>query len=185
MTRTSTRSRVIAALLALGLTLVLAQASSADRGRARGRSAQDAQLTLAKEATAAFATPAGALAAGYVPASPCIESPFGIMGFHYVNPAIEASGIQDVTRPPELTYVPTPGGLVLGALEYHKNDADQNLATDYDRPSLFGIPFDGPMPGHGPPANPGPIHYDLHVWLGQFNPNGIFQQWNPRFRCPA
>jgi len=176
---------VLSALLMAALSLALAHPSLADRGRADGRSTQDAQLTLAKEATVAFQTPAGALAAGYVPAGPCLQSPFGLMGMHYANRALEASGVLDVTKPAALNYLPTKDGLRLVALEYIRADADQNLATDSDRPSLFGVPFDGPMPGHGRPPDPGPIHYDLHVWVWQFNPNGIFQQWNPLFSCPA
>ena len=58
--------------------------------------------------------------------------------------------------------------------------ANQNLATDDDRPSLFGRPFDGPMAGHFPGQ---PIHYDLHVWLWERNPNGMFAFPNPNVDC--
>ncbi|MEH0423926.1 hypothetical protein [Streptomyces sp. B21-083] len=61
-------------------------------------------------------------------------------------------------------------------------DKDQNLATDDDRPSLFGVPFDGPMLGHEPGM---PIHYDLHVWLWKKNPSGMFARWNPTVTCPT
>jgi hypothetical protein len=65
-------------------------------------------------------------------------------------------------------------------LEYWKADADGDLSTDEDRPSLFGQPFDGPMPGH----NPGmPVHYDLHVWLFAKNPSGFFAPFNPELNC--
>ncbi|WP_405817335.1 hypothetical protein OG241_22700 [Streptomyces sp. NBC_01390] len=60
-------------------------------------------------------------------------------------------------------------------------DKDQNLATADDRPSLFGVPFDGPMLGHEPGM---PIHYDLHVWLWKKNPSGMFARWNPTVTCP-
>ncbi len=161
--------------------VLLATPASADRGRGDGRSLQDAQLAAAKEATKGFLTPAGAMAAGYVPVSPCVSSPFGGMGFHYLNPQLAQKTVMDVLKPAELTYRPTPEGLVLASLEYHLDDADQNLATDGDRPTLFGVPFDGPMPGHG--ANPGPVHYDLHVWLWFHNPSGMFKQWNPNLVC--
>ena len=58
--------------------------------------------------------------------------------------------------------------------------ADGVPGTDDDRPSLFGQPFDGPMPGHFPGQ---PDHYDLHVWLWRFNPAGMFAQFNPRVSC--
>ena len=47
--------------------------------------------------------------------------------------------------------------------------------------SLFGVPFDGPMLGHEPGM---PKHYDLHVWLYERNPAGLFAAWNPRVHCP-
>ena len=88
----------------------------------------------------------------------------------------------DPERPEILLYVPKPGGkLRLVGVEYMKVDADQNLATDTDRPSLFGQAFNGPMPGHNPTM---PIHYDLHVWLEADNPMGVFAQWNPTIACP-
>jgi len=68
----------------------------------------------------------------------------------------------------------------LVAAEWIVVDKDQNLATDDDRPSLFGMPFDGPMPGH---VDGMPIHYDLHVWLWKHNPSGLFAPWNPSVSC--
>jgi hypothetical protein len=64
--------------------------------------------------------------------------------------------------------------------EYSQVDADQDLYTDDDRPSLFGQEFDGPMEGHGPGQ---PIHYDLHVWLWKKNPAGMFAPFNPKVAC--
>ena len=145
----------------------------------------DFQLARLRVATLPFHSVAAAEAAGYVRASPCVSSPAGVMGIHFGNAALMADDAIDIERPEELLYLPTASGLRLIAVEYHKRDADQNLATDADRPSLFGVPFDGPMPGHGPPANPGPVHFDLHVWVWEFNPSGIFSQWNPNLRCPA
>ena len=69
----------------------------------------------------------------------------------------------------------------LVAVEYFSVDADQDLATAGDRPSVLGHPFDGPMPGHTPTM---PIHYDLHVWVAENNPAGVFAQWNPAISCP-
>ena len=60
-------------------------------------------------------------------------------------------------------------------------DADQDLDTNDDQPSLFEMPFDGPMLGHEPGM---PKHYDLHVWLYKHNPAGIFAAYNPRVECP-
>ena len=38
-----------------------------------------------------------------------------------------------------------------------------------------------PMLGHIPGMPP---HYDLHVWVWQPNPDGMFAIWNPKVTCP-
>jgi hypothetical protein len=123
-----------------------------------------------------------ALRAGYGLASECTADPkYGGMGFHFENRRYVEDGVLDPMRPELLVYRPTAAGkLRLGAVEYFQVDADQDLATDRDRPSLFGMPFDGPMLGHSPTM---PIHYDLHVWLYYGNPAGLFAMWNPRVGC--
>ena len=113
---------------------------------------------------------------------PCVSSPAGTMGVHYVNGGLIADGVIDPLRPEILVYAPKGnGGLRLVAVEYFKVDADQNLATNGDRPSLFGQVFDGPMPGHNPTM---PVHYDLHAWVAEHNPAGSLSQWNPDLSCP-
>lgn len=119
---------------------------------------------------------------GYtVAGEPCVVLPGGTMGIHAVNPAFVRDGVIDPLRPDILLYVPKgDGGLKLVGVEYFKADADQSLATDGDRPSLFGRGFDGPMPGHNPTM---PIHYDLHVWVAELNPSGVFALGNPALSC--
>lgn len=139
-------------------------------------------LQAAKAATARYHSIKQAFAAGYVPGSPCEQLPgVGGMGFHYINPALMADPVLDPTQPEILLYAPKQNGkLELVGLEYFRVDADQDLATDADQPSLFGQAFQGPMLGHGPGM---PIHYDLHVWLYEPNPAGMFAQWNPNVSC--
>jgi hypothetical protein len=141
------------------------------------------ELRRARAATRKFRDVTVARAAGYAASGACAEDPkYGGMGIHYANPDLVADGKLDVTKPEILVYQPTPSGkLRLGAVEYLQVDEDQDLATDPDRPYLFGMPFDGPMLGHEPGM---PIHYDLHVWLYRHNPAGRFAMWNPRVRCP-
>jgi hypothetical protein len=125
-------------------------------------------------------SPAAAEAAGYEASATCVASPAGGMGYHYVNMSV-AMLPADPMRPAVLVYVPGKDGhLTLGAAEWFKVDADQDLSTDSDRPSLFGRSFDGPMLGHEPGM---PTHYDLHAWLFQPNPKGVFQPWNPTVSC--
>ena len=71
--------------------------------------------------------------------------------------------------------------LRLVGVEYWRADADRDLATSGDKPSLFGQPFDGPMPGNNPTM---PVHYDLHVWIFENDPSGMFAQFNPNLACP-
>jgi hypothetical protein len=144
---------------------------------------QAEDMARARAATRRFRDVAVAREAGYAATGECAQDPkYGGMGIHYANPDLVADGKLDVTKPEILVYQPMPSGkLRLGAVEYLQDDADQDLATDTDRPYLFGLPFDGPMLGHEPGM---PIHYDLHVWLYRHNPAGMFAAWNPRVHCP-
>jgi hypothetical protein len=137
-----------------------------------------AQRTVLLDATRRFRDVKQAIRAGYQPTKQCVPG----MGYHYAKPALAADTNVDPVLPETLVYTRGPGGAMrLGALEYFRADADQNLKTDPDRPSLFGEPFNGPMPGHTPGM---PIHYDLHVWLYQNNPSGELATDNPEVRCP-
>jgi hypothetical protein len=119
------------------------------------------------------------LADGFVQASECTESPDGGMGVHFLNPA-RAMAPVDPASPAILLYEVTDDGYRLLGAEWFQADADQDLTTDDDRPNLWGRPFDGPMLGHEPGM---PVHYDLHVWLYQANPDGVFASWNPSVSC--
>jgi hypothetical protein len=167
-------------LSAIALALSLSAFAVVGVSAIAAASPDDLQAT--KASSARYHSPKQARAAGYVPGSPCEEiAGLGGMGFHYVNPALIADPAVAATDPEILLYAPKRNGkLKLVGLEYFKVDADQNLTTDDDRPSLFGQPFDGPMLGHGPGM---PIHYDLHVWLWRANPSGLFAPWNPAVSC--
>jgi len=172
------KGRIRLALAAL-LTLAVAGGAAALTGGASA-SPPDA-LQAAKAASAKFHSIRQAEAAGYVLASPCVESPAGGMGFHYENPALMADDAIDSARPEILVYAPKGDGKVeLVAIEYWKRDADGSLLTDGDRPSVLGRSFDGPMPGHSPVM---PVHYDLHVWVYEPNSSGTFSPFNPSVSC--
>ena len=104
------------------------------------------------------------------------------MGYHYVNVERLLDSVVDPDRPDVLLYASDkPGRLRLAALEWYAVDPDQDLATDLGRPALFGQPFNGPMPGH---SHGMPIHFDLHAWVWEANPAGMFSPWNPAVTCP-
>lgn len=171
------RKLVLAVGLAVGavaLTATMAVATGA------GASPGD-ELQAAKAASARYHSVEQALRDGYSGAGEsCVASPDGAMGIHYVNGPLIGDDAIDPLRPEILLYIPEDGKLKLVGVEYFKVDADQDLATADDRPSLFGRPFDGPMTGHNPTM---PVHYDLHVWFWKDNPSGMFAPFNPALAC--
>ena len=137
---------------------------------------------MIREATERSRDVEAAKAAGYVPTEDCVADPkLGGMGYHYVNPKLIGDAKVDPTLPEILVFQRDASGkLRLGGLEWFVADADQNLATDGDRPTLMGHPFDGPMDGHAPGM---PKHYDLHTWIYKHNPSGELAPWNPNVKC--
>jgi len=183
------RPRRLAAVLATACALAAAVAATPGAALARTPNPPHdtsrltgAQRAVLLDATRRFRDVKQAIAAGYLPTKDCVPG----MGFHYVKPALAGDPTVDPTLPEVLVYAPAAGGAVrLAALEFFRADADQNLKTDDDRPTLFGHPFNGPMPGHPMPPGlpPMPIHYDLHVWLYQSNPSGELSTTNPEADC--
>lgn len=171
----NTRTLAVAALLTAGAVAV----TLLGPGVASSAPAGDSGV---KAATARYHSVKQAVRDGYSGENaPCVSSPGGTMGFHYVNAELLADPAIDPRKPEILLYAPDKHGkLVLVGVEYLAVDADQDLATDNDRPSLFGQPFHGPMPGHGPGM---PVHYDLHAWVWSDNPSGEYAPFNPSLSC--
>jgi hypothetical protein len=171
---------VSVALLAGGAASAHEEDTSAGGAAAHSRDGAGRQLAALKKSLAPYKDVGAALDGGFIPVSGCEVSEEGGMGVHYLNPA-RAAQAPDPTKPSILLYEPTADGRMrlLGA-EWFQADADQDVHTDADRPTLFGQPFDGPMPGHNPMM---PVHYDLHVWLFDSNPAGVFAAWNPSVTC--
>ena len=131
-------------------------------------------LAAVRAATAKYHDVQQALADGYLPAPECAASPDGGMGYHYVHPQLSSDLTSNPLQPEVLLYAPSGSGLKLVDVEYFQADAGQA------RPEVLGQPFDGPMPGHEPGM---PVHYDLHAWIWQANPSGLFFPWNPNITC--
>lgn len=167
-------------LLAAGTATAHEEETSGGGAATHSRDGAGRQLASLKKSLAPFQDVRAAEAAGFIPVSGCEVSEEGGMGVHYLNP-VRAAQAPDATQPSILLYEPTADGSMrlLGA-EWFQADADQDVHTDADRPTLFGKPFDGPMPGHNPMM---PVHYDLHVWLFDSNPAGVFAPWNPSVDC--
>lgn len=105
-----------------------------------------------------------------------MDYPKGAMGIHFVNLTI--SGPPDPMRPNVLLYEPVGKELRLVGVEWLVP-----LAAANRRPTLLGQPFQGPMEGHEPLIPGGFHHYDLHLWLFEDNPNGMFSPTNPNVSC--
>jgi len=103
----------------------------------------------------------------------------GGMGIHFVNVPSVGQPL-DPMKPNVLLYEPVAGGkLKLAGAEWLVP-----LTPDTkERPSLMGIPLQGPMEGHEPLIPQGFVHYDLHAWLFKDNPNGMFTPTNPDISC--
>ncbi len=144
-------------------------------------------LARARIATAKYHDVRRAERDGFVPVSPCVESPEGAMGIHYLKPD-RLDLVLNETEPELLLYLPTDEGLRLVAVEYMVPIFQDGVpytgeappANPGTAPVLFGQTFQGPMPGHGPGE---PWHYDLHVWIWSRNPAGTFAVWNPALSC--
>ncbi|MEU9108841.1 hypothetical protein AB0D54_31865 [Streptomyces xanthophaeus] len=142
-------------------------------------------MATAIRATAKYVDERAAIKDGYVPhGHECMTNPFGVgaMGYHYVKAA--NWGSKDPGKPTALLYSAEKdrhGRRTLQTVEWMATDRDQDLKTSDDRPSMFGLPFDGPMPGHWTGM---PKHYDLHMWAYKKNPAGPFHNWNPALTCP-
>jgi len=165
------------------LTSVFSLGYAADQKVADSQRSKD--LAAVRRATAKYHDVQTAIDAGYVPTEVCISGPGGAaMGYHYVNPALAMDPAISLTSPEVLLYAQSDDGVRLVGVEYfYAIGAPGGPIPDPPPPApyLFGRPFDGPMLGHDPEMPP---HYDLHVWVWQANPDGIFAQFNPNITCP-
>ena len=147
-----------------------------------------AQLAKVRQATLAFDDVHAAIGAGYAPLADkdgiyCIADPAkGTMGIHYVNGGLVSDGVVDPQKPEAVIYEPMGNGkLRLVAVEYIVFQSAWHADPSHGhRPKLFGHSFDATPAGNrfGIPA-----FYSLHLWLWQFNPAGLFDDWNPLVQC--
>jgi hypothetical protein len=162
------------------------------------------QLRLARDASAKYRDPQVALRDGFVPTE-CHEHHHpgaGAMGEHWNRVDRMADAKVDPREPEELLYIDTPTGRRLLAVEWsvpaleaglpHYGTQPPDPGRTPPPPRMFGgRAFNGPMQGHNLveawPSElhltPQPWHYDLHVWLWEENPDGIFAQYNRRVSC--
>ncbi|MEN4041155.1 MAG: hypothetical protein ROW52_14730 [Anaerolineaceae bacterium] len=141
-------------------------------------------LAQVRRATAKYHDVNVALADGFIRTPHCVEEPgLGGMGVHFIHPARLMDPAISLLEPEILLYSETENGMKLLGVEYFYGiGAPDTPIPDPAPPSpiLFGRAFDGPMDAHEPGQPP---HYDLHVWIWQANPSGIFAPFNPKVSC--
>ena len=141
------------------------------------------ELAQVRQATAKYHDVNVALADGFIRTPECVESPDGGMGIHFINPARLMDPVENIREPEVLLYVETVDGFKLIGVEYFYGIGAPDTSIPNPAPPapvLFGRPFDGPMDPHEPGQPP---HYDLHVWIWENNPSGMFAIWNPNVSC--
>jgi hypothetical protein len=114
------------------------------------------------------------------PLDHCIAHPTdGAMGYHYFNQDLLFNDIEtlDPLRPEALVYAPGPNGTrQLAAVEYIIPSGPWHAAGNTEPPVILGVPMHILNPALG--------WYILHAWVWQFNPAGMFEDWNPVVVCP-
>lgn len=163
------------------LLLVLASAAYAATGVTDPAVLRE--LAQVRQATAKYHDVNVALADGFIQTPECVESPDGGMGIHFINPARLMDPAENLAEPEVLLYVEAPGGMKLIGVEYFYGIGAPDTSIPnpaQPAPVLFGRPFDGPMDPHEAGQPP---HYDLHVWIWEHNPSGMFAMWNPNVSC--
>ena len=142
--------------------------------------AQNQLLATIREATARYHSLDAALAVGYVLASDCEAIPEGGIGVHYRKSSL-FDVVVDPTQPELLVYEPQQNSdprLVAVAFVVPAAPWD---ATHSAAPTLGEQVFeDKRVPDWSSPPFP---TYELHVWVWQHNPSGIYSTINPTVSC--
>lgn len=163
------------------------------------RSQPDQALQQLARQLEPFKSVAYARTQGYIQASACEAHPtLGAMGHHYVNPRllgltapvngrINGTGTYtDVEPPAILLYAPDgQGGLKLVGIELLVF-AEAWHASNKAAPKYRGREYNYMADNQSTPqdeAHGFMPHYDLHIWLYEHNPSGLYAQWNPSLSC--
>ena len=163
------------------------------------RTQPDKALQQVARQLEAYKSVAYATSHGYVQGSACEAHPtLGTMGYHYVSPQllgltapvngrVNGTGIYTgVTPPAILLYIPDgQGGLELAGIELLVFAAAWDAANSQP-PTYRGRAFNYMADNPNTPqdeAHGFMPHYDLHIWLFDHNPSGLYAQWNPSISC--
>lgn len=121
-----------------------------------------------------------ATAAGYVQFGDCMSSAQGGQAIHFTNDALIADVSLDPYAPELLMFERrADGSLRLVGAEYLVFQQAWHDAGNAAAPALLGREFSLNMTLLDEPF------YALHVWAWQYNPLGLFANWNPLLVCPG
>lgn len=136
------------------------------------------QLTELRSHLAAFEDVAAAQAEGYEQFGDCMAGPQGAQGIHFRNVDFIGDPGLSVLEPELLQYEPrADGSLRLIGAEYIVFQQAWHEAGNAAAPALLGREFSLNTTLLDEPF------YALHVWVWQYNPLGIFANWNPLVQC--
>ncbi|MGK7313619.1 MAG: hypothetical protein ACN0LA_15500 [Candidatus Longimicrobiales bacterium M2_2A_002] len=194
--------------LLTGVIALAALAAAAPPAAAQARAIPTAELDAIEAATERYRDLEVAIADGYVlPMKMCVRSvdegqpaQLGAMGLHFVRPdrlgitaeapRVDGNGTHtSFMSPSVLIYQPmADGSMKLVAIENLVWAKAWHEAGNTAPPSFHGYDYyymhDNPETevdeAHG--FEP---HYELHFWLYEENPAGMFAPWNPRVSCDA
>lgn len=160
------------------------RATAAERDaivRRAGQAASEAALQRDMEALYAtvrvYRDVEVAAEAGYAQASGCMTSDLGAQGIHLASDELFVPAV-DAHAPQLLMYEPqADGGMRFIGIEYLVFQEAWHAAGHVERPVLFGRTF-----GLNETLLDEPF-YLLHVWIAQYNPLGLFADWNPLVDC--
>jgi hypothetical protein len=153
-----------------------------------------AALGAARDANEKYQDLNVATAEGFIPISPCVSGPTGVMGIHYgsINRLFAPL---NADTPAILLYEPkSDGTMKLMGFEYNVfifQDGRPYIGDGVTPPrpesiaaaearTLYGEHFNTPTPGHFPGM---PWHVHMHVWSYLHNSNGLFDEFNPNASC--
>lgn len=136
------------------------------------------QLVSVRAQLAAFEDVADAEAAGYERFGDCMSGPQGAQGVHYRHVATIGDPGLDPAAPELLMYEPRADGtLRLIGAEWIVFQQAWHDAGNAPAPVLFGREFSLNTTLLDEPF------YALHLWVWQYNPLGLFANWNPLVTC--
>lgn len=137
-----------------------------------------AQLSELRQMMIRFETVDAVKAAGYAQSSDCMSSAQGAQGIHYARQALIDDPRVDALTPELVQYEQrADGSLRLIGVEYLVFQKAWHDAGNKAAPALLGQEF-----VLNTVLQPQPF-YALHVWAWQYNPKGLFANWNPLVTC--